>query len=422
MFLTRSWRCGLAFWLVLLTTTYLNAEILINEIFYHAPNDLDDLEYVELANTGSEIVDVSGWSLAGEVRFSFGDGASIPANGYIVVSKDGELLREFYGVEAVGEYQKSLSNSGGRLKLLNSKDVVVDSVHYADRAPWPLAADGYSASLERVSLTAPSDPANWAPSKLSDDYDSKPSGTPGRKNSVKADALGPAVSVVAFDDSGRISPGEELEVVVKFANANSVVDASLHYQHVAPGEPGDESKVQLKRRGSEFVGLISTGNESNRLLRFHVTATNQDGGITRHPHQNAVRPTFTVYVNDEVETDKLAVANFFFANKTEAESGERYRESQREPVRRDRFRGFRGGPPRGFERGGPERGDFERGEPERGDPERRRFDRRDFDRRGGFDRRGFGGPRGRFGGFPSRPLRPQGVGAFIYKSSYICFR
>src|SRR5258706_95210 len=32
------------------------ARVVINEIFYHAPNDIDDLEYVELHNSGGDNV------------------------------------------------------------------------------------------------------------------------------------------------------------------------------------------------------------------------------------------------------------------------------------------------------------------------------------------------------------------------------
>lgn len=393
MSLFRFWcASGVVFSLVLCLTTSLHAEVVINEIFYHSPNDLDDLEFVELANTANDDFDVSGWSLKGEITFSFADGASIPANGYVVVAKDGKLLREFYDIEPVGEYKKRLSNSGGKISLQDGDGNEIDVVSYKDSAPWPIAADGYSASLERISLQATSEAANWAPSKLSDDYDTKPSGTPGSKNSVAKESLGPVVSNVEFD-SKRCSPGTQLEVAVKFADADSVGDAFINYQHVAAGNVGAESPVPLKRSGSDFVASVPTGEESNRLLRFHVTATSRDGEVTRYPHANEVRPTFTAYVNEEVKKDKLAVTDFFFAGTSEAEVGDAYRQSQSESISRDRFRGgFRGGPPRGFDRGG---------------------DRRGFDR-GGFDRRGFGGRRGRFGGFPSTPLKPQGVGAFIY--------
>src|SRR5438045_3464518 len=39
------------------------ADVVVNEIMYHAPNDLDDLQFVELHNTGGAAVDLSGWKI-----------------------------------------------------------------------------------------------------------------------------------------------------------------------------------------------------------------------------------------------------------------------------------------------------------------------------------------------------------------------
>lgn len=38
-------------------------DVVINEIFYHAPDDLTDLEYIELLNAAAESVDLSGWKI-----------------------------------------------------------------------------------------------------------------------------------------------------------------------------------------------------------------------------------------------------------------------------------------------------------------------------------------------------------------------
>jgi hypothetical protein len=38
-------------------------KVVINEMMYHPPNDLEELEYVELYNPGDAPVDLSGWSL-----------------------------------------------------------------------------------------------------------------------------------------------------------------------------------------------------------------------------------------------------------------------------------------------------------------------------------------------------------------------
>jgi len=64
-----------------------SAAVVINEILYHAPDDLDDLQFIELHNTGAAEVELSGWKLGREVNYEFPRGTKIAANGYLVVCK-----------------------------------------------------------------------------------------------------------------------------------------------------------------------------------------------------------------------------------------------------------------------------------------------------------------------------------------------
>src|SRR5947209_7558578 len=66
------WLC-----LLLLGSPGANARVVINEIFYHAPADIEDLEYVELYNSGDQAVDLSGWTFTKGIKFKFVSGARI---------------------------------------------------------------------------------------------------------------------------------------------------------------------------------------------------------------------------------------------------------------------------------------------------------------------------------------------------------
>jgi len=63
------------------------AAVVINEIFYHAPEDLDELQWVELHNTGDAAVDLAGWSIK-ELAYTFPKETQIAAGG------EGGVLRE----------------------------------------------------------------------------------------------------------------------------------------------------------------------------------------------------------------------------------------------------------------------------------------------------------------------------------------
>ena len=62
-----------------------SSEVMINEIFYNSPNDLETLEFVELHNSSDEAVDLSGWSFDKGIKFKFSDGSTIRGRGYLVL-------------------------------------------------------------------------------------------------------------------------------------------------------------------------------------------------------------------------------------------------------------------------------------------------------------------------------------------------
>src|SRR5260370_29791168 len=84
------------------------AAVVINEIFYHAPDDLDNLQFLELYNTGEKAVDLAGWKLTRGVNYTFPAKSVIEANGYLVLCKNLKEFRTYYGFAAAGEFDGSL--------------------------------------------------------------------------------------------------------------------------------------------------------------------------------------------------------------------------------------------------------------------------------------------------------------------------
>src|SRR5947208_5367797 len=130
------------------------ADVVINEIFYHAPDDLDDLQFIELHNSGDKAVDLAGWKFTKGIKHQFPVGISIAAKGYLVICKDLQEFKKHYGFDAVGQFEGRLSHSGTHVELVDAAGKKIDSVKYGSRAPWPVGADGYSSSLERICPTA----------------------------------------------------------------------------------------------------------------------------------------------------------------------------------------------------------------------------------------------------------------------------
>ncbi len=89
-----------AFALAVVSTVPADADIIINEIHYDPPVKTELLEFVELHNTGSAAVDLSGWRFSAGVDFTFPHGTTIAAGGYVDVGENPAALSTRFGVTA----------------------------------------------------------------------------------------------------------------------------------------------------------------------------------------------------------------------------------------------------------------------------------------------------------------------------------
>ncbi|MCX6145608.1 MAG: CotH kinase family protein [Ignavibacteriales bacterium] len=156
--------------------------IVINEINYNSSDQFNSGDWIELYNTSSQSVDISGWMYQDSDPahvFRFPTGTKLGPGQYVVLLEDSSLFKaRFPEVKNyVGQMDFGLSGSGEFMKLMNDKGEGIDSLTYDDQAPWPTEPDGNGVTLE---LRDPgSDNAlgeNW---KASVGH-----GSPGRKNSI----------------------------------------------------------------------------------------------------------------------------------------------------------------------------------------------------------------------------------------------
>jgi hypothetical protein len=137
------------------------------EVSYHPhdspDHDGDDFEFIELQNTSSDRLDLSGLKFSEGVTFGFADGAVIEPGGFAVLVRDPEAFAErFPGIAVNGTYSGRLDNGGEALTLEHSLGFRVFTMSYGESEPWPLAADGLGGSLQRASLALPpGDPNAW---------------------------------------------------------------------------------------------------------------------------------------------------------------------------------------------------------------------------------------------------------------------
>src|ERR1043166_9361388 len=171
--------------------------VVISAINYH-PLDIDTNgvsfnnfadEYIMLKNiTGSPVTlydaahPTNTWHIRNAVSFNFPQGTSLPTNGSLVVvnfdpAADATATAAWKsrnsipgGTPLYGPWDGDLGNNSQSIEL-NRPDtpttndvprILVEKVSYDDKAPWPVAADGYGLVLQRVVLSSyGNDPTNW---------------------------------------------------------------------------------------------------------------------------------------------------------------------------------------------------------------------------------------------------------------------
>ncbi len=139
-------------------------DIVINEINYNPAGD-DTTEFIELYNNDNTTVDLSGYYFSDGISFTFPDGATLEPGAFAVVAIDTAAFHKYYGFDTPYQYTGGLSNKGETVVFNNSEGLVLDSVTYDDKDPWPTSPDGDGPSLSLKSPELDNTLAeNWAPS------------------------------------------------------------------------------------------------------------------------------------------------------------------------------------------------------------------------------------------------------------------
>ena len=282
-------------------------QVVINEIFYHSPDDLSDLQWIELLNNSDQPADLSGWRLGKSVQFSFPKGATIAPHGYLVLCKNREQFQQFYSAPVGGQFESAFKKGEGHLELRDATGHVVDAVDFTDRAPWPRGAAGHTASLERICPAAPGNvPENWTDSPLSDD-DTKPGGSPAAQNSAFSAKLPPIVSNVTFRPA-RAQADEPIEVQARISSPVPIQEVNVLYRLVEPGTESEEKVVPMKAAGAEGqYSAIIPGQKAGQIVRFRVQATDSNSAQRLFPSPTDLHPALSCLVLADVPKSKIPI-------------------------------------------------------------------------------------------------------------------
>jgi len=291
--------------------------VVINEIHTDPMVKTELIEFVELHNVANRPVDLAGWYFDQGITYTFPQGTTLSAGGYLVIAQNTAEFRAEYGFDALGPFEGKLSNDGETLLLRDAADVKQDEVDYRLGYPWPTVGEPRSANDPRdysLQLIHPAMDNDLGGSWRSDVP------TPGARNSVFATNAAPQTRQVEHSPKQPVS-GQEVTITVKATDPDGVDGVSLAYQLVNPGDyieigdprynnPSYWTTVAMfddGTHGDAIPGddvytavLPGTLQTHRRLVRYRITAADSLGASITVPYADDPCPNFAYYVYDGV--------------------------------------------------------------------------------------------------------------------------
>lgn len=263
---------------LVLCSSLLHAEVVINELMYHPRHanntpEPQSEEFIELHNTDPvNAVDLSGWSFSSGLNFEF-PVVSIPGGGYLIVAANPVAFVAKYPdvtTGVMGPWEGRLGNDGERIRLVDALRNEIDDIAYHDDGDWAVRrrgaadnghrgwrwvslADGGGASLElRNPSLSNKQGQNWG--------DSIPQqGTPGAPNSVATSDIAPIITDV-FHHPALPTSTESVRIRAKLRDEQAApnLTAKLHYR-ISSLSPSPFTTIAMSDNGLSDDELPNDG-------------------------------------------------------------------------------------------------------------------------------------------------------------------
>jgi len=206
----------------------LQADLVINEVHYDSDPKIEFVEFIELLNTNSTLIDLGGYVLSDGVGFTFPPDTMLAAASTILLTENPVALAAKFGLPPgvqVLQYTGSLSNDGERLELRDASSRVIDTVDYRAEFPWPITPNGEGESMQLINATLDNNLGGSWRGALP---------TPGLPNANFSTNAPPILRQV---EHFPVSPtsSEATTISAKITDRDGVGAVNLLYQIVTPG-------------------------------------------------------------------------------------------------------------------------------------------------------------------------------------------
>ncbi|MEI6674888.1 MAG: cadherin-like beta sandwich domain-containing protein, partial [Verrucomicrobiota bacterium] len=318
------------------TTSQVPSTIVINEIHFNGVDNTVLNEFIEIFNAGTSSVVMTNWRLSGGIDYTFPAGTTIAPNGFLIVAATPATILAKYGKVALGPWEGSLSSDGEFVRLRDATNTTIDEVDYKVGFPWPVAAGGDGASLERINpLLDGSLGGSWRSSTIPADNATTDTVSPGAVNLQFVANAPPAIRQVQHLPQQPTSV-DPIVISAKVSDLQGVASVTLSYQVVTPGNyiprylsnvpSGNTIAKEVRTLNPAFelaanwttVPMADTGTngdveygdgiytvvlpaQSHRtLLRYRITVTDTLGASVRVPYADDPAANFACFIYNGV--------------------------------------------------------------------------------------------------------------------------
>jgi hypothetical protein len=260
----------------------LQTNLVLSEIMYNPPNEGttlgDEFEFLEFKNIGANTLDLSGLTFSAGITFTFTNGTVLAPGQFFVLGRNSASLQSKYpGLVVNGVYTGRLSDGGETITLKHPYGTKIIDLAYSDRAPWPVAADGYGFSL----VLDPTAPAGYRAS-------TQLGGSPGTEdapstlprilvNEIFSSAVAPALDAIELYNPGAADADlsgwfltDDAGYPWKYRITNGTVLAAGGYMTFDESEfnptPGTGTSFSLSSFGEEVY--LFSGDAAHQLTGY----------------------------------------------------------------------------------------------------------------------------------------------------------
>ncbi len=188
--------------------TTISFPIVCTEINYNCSDKINSGNWIELHNTSSTPVDLTGYRLKTNndyAFYNFNDNYVLGANKYLVVCEDTLLFKKVYPTvyNRIGNIKFPLDNKTDSVVLIDNKGKNKIAISYTDSIPWPECADGTGRTFElKTDSSIMKNGSSW--------FNGCIGGSPGKAYSPCVENI--IVSEINYNSKGSADAGEWVEL------------------------------------------------------------------------------------------------------------------------------------------------------------------------------------------------------------------